>query len=360
MANILVLNAKVPYTSGGAEALSKSLVSELKRRGHLVDTVELPFSVSPKHEILNQAAIWRMLDLSAFGDQEVDLVIATKFPTYYIKHPRKSLWLVHQQRAFYDLYGSRFSDVSDDPRDEALRQKISIADRQVIAECKYISGISKNVVERLDTYHGIKGQVLYPPLPHGSKYYSAASQNYVLYVGRICNIKRIDLMLKAMPMVQSFMNFKIVGVADEPGVMDYFKNEMDKHNLWHRIEFLGRVSDEELLKLYAEAFAVYYAPFNEDYGYVTLEAFASKKPVITCNDSGGVLEFVRNGENGVITDPSIDAVGHALNRLIDNRELALQMGQNGYNLTQTMGLFDGGWDKVVSGLLSPLDSEAVK
>src|SRR4051812_34492830 len=110
MANILILGVKVPFTRGGQEVLVASLMRELRSRGHEVDTVELPFTVFPKESILNQVAMWRSLDLSEFSGKKVDLVIATKFPSYYAKHPCKSLWLVHQRREIYELYGGRFSD----------------------------------------------------------------------------------------------------------------------------------------------------------------------------------------------------------------------------------------------------------
>ncbi|MCB0332202.1 MAG: glycosyltransferase, partial [Bdellovibrionales bacterium] len=241
MANILILGVKVPFTSGGQEVLVRTLCKELNARGHNADVVELPFTVFPKESFLNQAAMWRALDLSTFGGKDVDLVIATKFPSYYARHPKKSLWLVHQHRALYDLYGSRYSDISDDPRDEALRRMLVEGDRKVIGECQFVSGISQNVVSRLEKYIDIKGTALYPPLPQGSAYKRGESEEYILSVGRLCAIKRVDLMLKAMPIVHNVAKLKIVGTADEPGVMEYYKNEIDKHHLWDRVEFLGRV-----------------------------------------------------------------------------------------------------------------------
>ena len=74
------------------------------------------------------------------------------------------------------------------------------------------------------------------------------------------------------------------------------------------MHFTGAVNDEALLELYAGALGVIYAPFDEDYGYVTLEAFLARKPVITARDSGGTLEFVVDGVNGWICDPRPDAV----------------------------------------------------
>ncbi|MCI5064717.1 glycosyltransferase family 4 protein [bacterium] len=354
MANILLLGVKVPFTTGGQDVLLKSLRGELERRGHTVDTVELPLSVQPKESYLLQAAHWRSLNLSSFGEHEVDLVISTKFPSYYAKHPKKSVWLVHQHRAIYDLYGGRYSDFSDDPRDEQLREKLVEGDKVVLGEASYIAGISQNVVDRLQAFNGMGGEVLYPPLSLAGRYYKDAAEPYILSVGRICSIKRVDLILKALPQIHSFVKLKIVGQADEPGVMDYLKNEIDKHHLWERVEFLGRVSDEELLELYAKSLAVYYAPHDEDYGYVTLEAMASSKPVITAHDSGGVLEFVEHEQHGLIVSPDSESFGKAVNRFVEEEGLAERLGDNGRERLTALGVEQSGWDTIVEGLLTPL------
>jgi len=356
VANILIASVKVPFTTGGQDVLVNSLLRELRAREHSVDTVDIPFSVQPKEGLLAQAAIWRSLDLKSFGGQEVDLLIATKFPSYYASHPKKSLWLVHQHRAIYDLYASQYSDFSDDPRDEALRRMLIDGDNQVISECSYVSGISKNVIDRLKNYNYIKGDVLYPPLSLAGQYRCEAAENYILSVGRLCGIKRVDMMIKAMPFIKdNDIKLKIVGTADESGIMTYYKNEIDKHHLWDRVEFLGRVSDEELLSLYAKALAVYYAPHNEDYGYVTLEALASGKPVISCTDSGGVLEFVNDAVNGFVTNPDSESVGNAINKFVDDKSLAETLGQKGQELIKEWKVEEQGWDDVIQSLLSPLN-----
>ncbi|MCO6431641.1 MAG: glycosyltransferase family 4 protein [Deltaproteobacteria bacterium] len=354
MANILILGAKVPFTSGGQDVLVGTLLRELRVRGHQADTVELPFNVFPKESFLNQAAMWRSLDLTQFAGQEVDLVIATKFPSYYAKHPKKSLWLVHQRREIYELYGGRYSDFSDDPRDEQLRRMLVEGDQKVIGEAAFVSGISRNVVDRLYNFNGIKGEVLYPPLPLAGRYRTSEPEDFVLSVGRLCSIKRVDLMIKALPIVHNFIKLKIVGTPDEPSIMEYFKNEIDKHHLWERVEFLGRVDDEALLDLYSRALAVYYAPFDEDYGYVTLEAMASGKPVIAGTDSGGVLEFVKKDENGIVVEPNTDAIGHGVNRLAEDRALAKRLGESGKRYIESSKIGSSGWDNVIGGLLSPL------
>jgi glycosyltransferase involved in cell wall biosynthesis len=358
MANILILGVKVPFTSGGQDVLVRTLREQLVARGHRADTVELPLSFKDKASLLAQATLWRALDLSEFGGQKVDLVIATKFPSYFARHARKSLWLVHQHRPIYELYASRYSDISDDPRDESLRQKLVDADRKVISECSFRSGISSNVVNRLERYLGLDSQVLYPPLPLGNRYRQATSKNYILSVGRLCAIKRVDMMIKALPMVHQFVKLKIVGAEDEPGVLDYFKNEIAKHHLTDRVEFCGRVSDDELLHLYSEALAVYYAPHDEDYGYVTLEAMASGKPVVTAKDSGGVLEFIVHERNGLVAEPDIHSISAAMNRLVENPDFATELGQAGSAMIDELKVKERGWDFIVDSLLEPLSSSA--
>jgi glycosyltransferase involved in cell wall biosynthesis len=354
VASILILGVKVPFTSGGQEALVRSLQAQLKVRGHQVDLVEIPLQVLPKERLIEQCAVWRSYDFSQWSGQEVDLVIATKFPSYYARAKTKSLWLVHQHRAMYDLYGTRYSDFSDDPRDEALRSLLVEGDNKVLREFQFISGISKNVVERLNTFNQVAGSTLYPPLPLGASYYNSESKPYILSVGRICSIKRVDLMIKALPMIHQFIKLKIVGTPDEPAIMDYLKNEISKHHLTDRIEFLGRVSDEDLLRLYAESLAVYYGPYNEDYGYVTLEAFASSKPVITCTDSGGVLEFVEHNSNGLIAEPNPDSISKIVNTLVEDNSLSQKLGLQARRSLEALGLHTHGWDDVIDGLLSPL------
>ena len=358
MATILVLGVKAPFTSGGAEVLVRGLVQQIAARGHLVDTIELPYNPLPKEALLTQAAMWRALNLDRFAGNEVDLVIATKFPSYFARAKRKSVWLVHQHRACYDLYGTRYSDFSDDPRDEALRRSLVSADIKMLAECDYVSGISRNVVERLRHYNAIEGEALYPPLPLAGRYRCAPHENYILSVGRLCSIKRVDLMIKAMPMIHQFIKLKIVGTPDEPGISEYFKNEIDKHHLWDRVDFLGRVSDDDLIDLYAKSLAVYYAPHNEDYGYVTLEAFAAKKAVVTAHDSGGVLEFVTHEHTGLIVEPTSDAIAKGFNRIIEDDQLRDRLGENAVSFIQSAGLSTSGWEHVVSSLLKPLAGDA--
>jgi glycosyltransferase involved in cell wall biosynthesis len=356
MARILVLGVKVPFSHGGQDVLVATLVKELERRGHEADVIALPYNPLPKQNLVTQAAMWRALDLENFCGKEIDLVIATKFPSYYARHPRKSVWLVHQQRSIYELYGTQYSDIGDDPRDEALRKILTDGDEKVLGECAYRSSISKNVADRLKAFNGLDSEVLYPPLPLGNAYRSEKSEPYILSVGRICRIKRLDMMINALAQTPG-LRLKVVGVPDEPDAMEFFSNEVRKHDLGSRVEFLGRVANDDLLTLYARSLAVFYAPYNEDYGYVTLEAMASGKPLITACDSGGTLEFVKDGENGFIVQPTPEAVAQVCNRLRNDAGLATAVGARARAFIEQAGIMESGWDRVIERLLSPLQGQ---
>ncbi len=344
--NILVLSVQVPFTSGGAELLVSELTRNLKDRGHNVDSVQVPFSALPKTNILKQMSIWSALDLSKFSGQEVDLVICNKFPNYLVNHKNKVCWLIHQHRQAYELYGTRFGDFELNDEDQSLREVIRSADEK-LKECKKIFSISKNVTTRLEHFNSIKSEVLLPPLPYGNEYKKGNKGNYILCVGRICSIKRIDLMLESLSKIDEQLCLKIVGSSDEPAINKYLKSIIKKHNIEQRVEFLGRVSKEDLLDLYANCFAVYYAPFDEDYGFVTLEAIKSGKIVVTAEDSGGTLSYISNNENGLVLAPKPEEISAGFNSLLDS-SFYDKLSTN----VENIDLEDNNWDDVVDKLLS--------
>lgn len=335
--NILILGVQVPFTRGGAEVLLERLRNALVERGHCVDIVALPFSAQPKSAVLKQVALWRGLDLQEYAGRTVDVVIGTKFPSYCVQHPCKLVWLIHQHRQLYELYGSRFGDFDTGPVDESIRQLVYQADRIALSECVGRFTISNNVSSRLASYLNLDSVALEPPLPLADQYRRGKTGDYILSVGRLCSIKRVDLVVRALPQIDDRLRLKIVGSADEPAIESYLRSELDKHHLWHRVEFLGRVSDDQLLSLYADAFAVFYAPYDEDFGFVALEALCSGKPVVTAKDSGTVLEFVEHERNGIVTEPEPDAIAKAFNRLVNDSSLYERLGsasvprQNSWN-----------------------------
>jgi glycosyltransferase involved in cell wall biosynthesis len=340
---IVVCEAQVPFVGGGAESHVRQLVGHLEAHGHEVCLVAVPFKWYPKDEILAHAAAWRLLDLSESNGRRIDLVIATKFPTYFARHPNKVAWLIHQYRAAYELCGTPYSDFEHVEGDVGLRDRLMRLDREMLAECRRLFTNAGNTARRLEKFLGLAAEPLYHPPRLAARLREGQYGNYVLSVGRIESIKRVDLAVQAIRHTDPPLRLVVAGsgsqqaqvvrIAHEAGVAD-------------RVDFLGSIDDEHLLALYADALAVVYAPFDEDFGYVTLEAFLAAKPVVTAGDSGGPLEFVANEVNGLVCDPSPEALGAAFRRLAASRALARDWGHAGRDRARNVT-----WDGVVEKLV---------
>ena len=339
---ILILEAQVPFVHGGAEILVRELASALEAGGHHAQVVSVPFTDSPKEEIFAGAEAWRLLDVSCAGGGPIDLVIATKFPTYFARHPRKVLWLVHQHRAAYELAGTRFSDFSHAPRDVALRRRLIAADTRILRECVGHFTIARTVSGRMLKYNGVASEALYNPPKLAGRLHDGPYGDYVLTVTRLEHVKRVDLAIDTFLRTSSAMRLLIAG---DGSIRHELAEYIGRRGLSDRVTLLGRVDDARLVELYAGCRAVLFAPYEEDYGYVTLEAFLSRKPVITARDSGGTLEFVVNGVNGYVCEPTSDALASAVDRLGTDAALAASLGERGHTVAAHIT-----WDNVVERL----------
>jgi glycosyltransferase involved in cell wall biosynthesis len=343
MKTALVCAVQAPFVVGGAEILACELRDQLSRRGFRVDLVNVPFRWNPVAEIPRQALAWRLLDVEESNGVPVDLVIPTKFPSYLVRHPRKVAWLFHQHREAYDLWGSEFCSFRDTGEDREVRDAIHSMDRRGLGECRRVFTISKNVASRLRTYNGLAGEALYPPPRHLGRYRCEGFGDFLLYAGRLDRLKRVSLLVDAMNRVGSPARLVIAG---EGPLGPEILKQVEGLGVADRVRLVGFVSTDELLDLYARCRAVLYAPVNEDYGYVTVEAFLSGKPVLTTNDAGGVLEFVSDGESGIVSAPTPQGLADAIDRLwaLDHGHLR-DMGEAG-----RIRVADITWDRVLDAL----------
>jgi glycosyltransferase involved in cell wall biosynthesis len=334
----------VPFVFGGAEILVRSLADELRRRGCEVDTVSLPFTWPDRTQLFKSCLAWRLLDLTEVEQRRIDLVIATRFPSYVVKHPNKVVWLVHQLRQAYDLHGTRYSDFGPSPRDRRVVEMLRAMDRRTLSEARRVFSISKNVADRLERHNGLKIDTLYPPPRLGDSLRPGPAGDYVFTVGRLNKIKRFDLLVRAMKHTASGVRAVIAGDGPEREALADLARKL---GVEARVALPGWVGDEEMVELYAGCLAVFYAPYDEDYGYVTVEALKAHKPVVTTVDSGGVLEFVEDGRTGFVCSPDAPAeIAARLDHLFADRELARRLGEAG--AVKAVGI---DWDHVVEGLL---------
>ena len=339
---IAVCHAQVPFERGGAEVLSEGLVRELRARGHEAERVTIPFRWYPDAKVLSQALLWRLADLTEAQGRPIDLVVATKFPSYVVRHPNKVVWLVHQFRQAYELDGTELGQFGEDPAGRAARNAVQRLDEATLGEAKRLFAISANVAGRLRDSTGLEAEVLSPP-PQDLPFRCDSYGDFVLSVGRLDRAKRLDLLLRA---VGEGDGLRVVIAGDGPE-REPLQRLAEELRLDGRVTFTGRIGEQELTDLYAECLAVFYAPIDEDLGLVPYEAFRSEKPVVTTSDAGGPLEVVSDRATGLVVDPTAGSVAEAFTWLDANRGEAQAFGRRGRELAEQVN-----WDTVVEKLLS--------
>jgi glycosyltransferase involved in cell wall biosynthesis len=342
---VLVASTYVPFIDGGGRMIVRDLVSALRERDHEVDTIEIPF-LSAWDTMLEQMLAIRLMDVA----DAADVLVAIRTPSYLLRHPNKRLWFIHHHRGAYDLWGTPYQDIPTTPAGIAVREAIIAADDRYLREAQRIFTNSQIVADRLREFNDLQGTVLYPPLGKPELFVPAPAEDYVFYPCRITGHKRQRLAVEAAAHLTTDARVVIAGAPDGPGQLEPLQELVDRHGLQNRVELIARwISEEEKAELIARSVGVLYIPFLEDsYGYVTLEAFQAHKPVITCSDSGGTLEIVRDGVNGLIAEPEAASLASAIDRLRTDPAAAANMGERA---RETLALKDISWDTVVSSLL---------
>jgi len=287
-----------------------SLQRELRQRGFLADVAQVPFKWYPPEEIVRQALAWRLIDVTESNGDKIDLFIATKFPTFLAEHSCKVAWIFHQHREVYDLFGTEYCSFTDSKEHQETKATIHSLDTKTLSECRDRFTISRTVSDRLRHFNGLDSTPLYPPPPLSGRYRFEELGDFLLFAGRLDRLKRVDLLIDALTHTPKDVRLKIAGRGPLEGML---RERAEASGVSTRVDFLGFVPDEDLLTLLATARAAVYTPVNEDYGYVTLEAFLSGKTLVTTNDTGGVLEFATS-ESGFISAPTAAGLGAEMTR----------------------------------------------
>ena len=343
-----ILTDQVPFVFGGAEQHATNLVTALRAAGHEAEILSMPFKWFPPDRIAPQMLAARLLDVTESSGQKIDRVIGLKFPAYLMPHPNKVLWILHQHRTAYDLWEHGLGDLNGQPGGEAAMNAIRAADNRLIPEAKRIFTNSRRVSERLARYNGIAGEPLYHPPPMAEHYRNAEPEDFLLLPSRINDTKRQSLVVEALFHVRSNVHVRLVGRPDAAVSLEKLMQRAAKLPPG-RLSFAGEVTEAQKLDLFARCRAVIFVPFDEDYGYVTLEAMLAGKAVVTCTDSGGVLEFAIDGETALISEPDPIALAAVLDRIWTNAKLARRLGAAGRARYDSMGI---GWPTVVERLLA--------
>lgn len=344
---IAITTTQIPFVAGGAELLTQNLKNALIRNGHEAEIVSIPFIDSPLSRIEEHIIASRLLDIDYSWAGKIDLCIGMKFPAYFIPHSNKVLWVMHQHRQAYDLFDTEYSNLKNDNIGNEIKNIVYNADNLYIPEAKRIYTIAKNVSKRMKMYNNIESEPLYHPCPDMDKFYCAEYEDYILMPSRINITKRQMLAIEAMCKSNSNIKLYIVGKADNEVEKTKLLSFIKERRMENRIKYFDYVTQEDKFKLYANARAVLFIPLDEDYGYITLEAMASSKAVITAMDSGGPLEFVADNKTGMVVKPQVDELARVIDEFANSSNIATEFG---YNAKRRLDDMEITWDKVVKEL----------
>lgn len=342
---VLVVNNMAPFIWGGAEELAAHLRRNLILSGHDAEILRIPFQWEPATRIPSQ-----MLMVRAFELQNVDHVIALKFPAYLIRHPRKSLWLLHQYRQAYDLFDAGQSNLSRDQHGDDLRAAIRNADNESFAESRQIFTNSEVTRQRLLKYNGFNAEVLLPPVNDPELFPGGETGNYIFAGGRINGMKRQYLLLEALAQSDARVKLIIGGPPDTAADADRLKDTVARLGLGDRVHLDLRFLPREKYAEYVNgAMAVAYLPFDEDsLGYVAMEAATARKALITTSDSGGILGLVKHAETGWVAEPSADSLADVMRSVYENARRTQEYGLTARELWESLGIT---WPQTIEALL---------
>jgi glycosyltransferase involved in cell wall biosynthesis len=342
---ILIAANLTPFLQGGAQEHIRGLTQAFREAGHSVECLQLPFAFNPVTEV-KRAMDWaESLSMAAPSGQTIDRLIGLQFPAYGVQHPHAVGWVMHQHRAVYELYEPSQAAANL----KALREQVHDFDKRCLAPLANAGRLFANsarVAERLNQFNSLKAEPLYHPPPLAERFYCEPAQPYFFFPSRFESLKRQILAIEGFAQLPAGLSLVLAG---EGGQLDAAKALAARLDLQDRVHFLGRISQAEKLAWTANALAVVYPPRDEDYGYVTLEAMLAAKPVITCKDSGGPLEFVVHEETGLVAEPTAEGLAQAMAGLAGNAPKAQAMGKAGLARYQGMGI---GWPAVVDRLLA--------
>ena len=322
--NIAVVTSSPPMAEGGHMVIARELTRALREAGH-----DASILVTPQNRFGRQAsaylATW-LTDVTSSEGRPIDRVISLRYPSYAVRHPRHVCWLNHTMREYYDLW-PRFSATLSPQgllKERVRRAAIHAADKYLLTHnVKRLFVQSRTIQQRLSMRPALQSTVLYPPAPQRG-YRADAYGPAFLFVSRLDPLKRADLVIRALAAPDgSGLALVMAGEGAERAALERLASELGVGN---RVTFTGRLAEDQLLDRLATCRAVVFPPLQEDYGFVTVEAFASRRPVITCADSGGPAELVEDGLSGFVCQPTPASIAAAMRRLADDPSLAERMG----------------------------------
>jgi glycosyltransferase involved in cell wall biosynthesis len=321
---LAVATSSPPSIEGGHLVIARALVVAARECGyeaHLVITPDCRFG----RQISSYLDTWRT-DVNAAAGRRVDQVISLRYPSYAVRHPHHVCWLNHTMREYYDLWDRFAGSLSPQGRlkERGKRIVIRAVDRWMLTHnVTEVVAQSHTVQRRLLADFGVKADMLLPP-PPPRPYRCDGYGDYLFAVSRLAPLKRLDLLIRALAHPSAGrVRAVIAGEGESRADLDHLIASL---GLGDRVTLAGRIPDEEMLDHYARCRAVCFPPFEEDYGFVTVEAFSSRKGVLTCVDSGVTADLVCDEVTGLVCEPNPEALAGCIARVMDDAAFAERIG----------------------------------
>jgi glycosyltransferase involved in cell wall biosynthesis len=335
----------VPFVFGGGRNIVDWLAATLKEAGHQVEIVYLPEIDNPD-TLFQQMMAFRWIDL-----QSADRIICFRPQAHLIPHPHKILWFIHHVRIFYDLWDSEYRPYPDDEKFRGFRDALYSVDDLALREAKTVFTNSQVVSARLKHYNGVDSEVLYPPVFQPERYHCSGQNDEIVYICRLEHHKRQHLLVEAMALTKTPVRLRLLGSSAGADYPRSIEEKINETGLSGRVFLENRwITEEEKVEQFSKCLAAAYLPVDEDsYGYPSLEASHSSKAILTTTDSGGVLELVQDGFNGLIADPTPESLAIAMDKLYLSRANTEAMG---INAKQRLTDLNISWKHVLERLLA--------
>jgi glycosyltransferase involved in cell wall biosynthesis len=345
MARVAVITSGLPFGEGGHLVIARSLVQALRDAGHSAEAV-----VTPQNRFGRQGAAYLATWLTDVGVGQdggrIDQVITFRYPSYAVRHDAHVCWLNHRMREYYDLWDQFRSALTTAQRSkERVRRAIlHAADRWLLTRnVDRLFSQSATIARRLVRFGGIPSEILYPP-PPPRPYRCDGYGDYLFAVSRLTPLKRLDLLVRALARPEACgVRCVIAGDGEARADLQHLVREL---GLEARVRLIGEVGPDALVEHLAACRAVCFPARDEDFGFVTVEAFAARKAVVTCRDSGGPAELVHDGVEGFVTEATPESLAPALARLAADEALASRMGEAGLQAVAPLT-----WARTVERLL---------
>jgi|SRR5579862_4189381 len=347
LSTIAVVTSSPPLTEGGHLVIARALVRALIDAGH-----EAGLVTTPSNRFGRQGAAYLanwLTDVGVTGaGRSVDQVITLRYPSYAVRHPRHVCWLNHTMREYYDLWDDFSGRLSPQGRLKETVRRTLIRAADTYCFTHHVTRLfaqSAAVRTRLERWNGVSAEVLHPPAPERA-YRCDSYGDFLFFVSRLTPLKRADLVLQALAKPEAAgVRMVIAGDGEDRPKLELLARALD---LGSRVTFAGHLDDSALIDHLSRCRAVVFPPFQEDFGFVTVEAFASSKAVITCKDSGGPLDLVTPGETGLVVEPDPARLAAAFAEVMASRDLAERLGQAAHTRSAALT-----WPSVVAKLTAP-------